>query len=647
MKYLLLIILILIQACASSEKLSVSLDKQSEAYLSFPDYGRVSLSREGSYVAVTSIIKDRRVVSILSRKDMKVLASMPLEENMKVQNFIWVNDKRLIIQVVVSEGYLKGSGSEQFIFAIDYDGKNKKQLYPQRTSLGESVNFSVSFFNLVSDDIVDDRYLLVSENKYMARNAYYDLKLLDINTGRTKPYDRVKMRFGNYGVDNLKQARVAYKVDKKLKTTFYTKNLVTKKWKKNNFWSDKSREINILGFDKTNSRFYFLGDNKKTLKALFSASLSKTGEVSNIKEIFSYPHGDILNASWDKDDFKVLFVEYGDGRPKRKYFSKSKLSKLLQSLDLAFPGERVYLGRKRGGESLVMVLGDKRPITYYTYNYQKKNVEEILSANEKVRPYRKVSSKVIEYKTRDGLTVRGYYYKAPGKNISPLVMYIHGGPYGASDRWGYDGDIQFMVSKGFSVMQVNYRGSGGRGRAFEEKGYRKLGTSMQEDLADAALWAIKNKYAQKGKICLWGISYGAYASMMSIHKYPDLFECAVGFGGVYDWRTILGEGDSAKNEYAQSAWGKQMPESEEEQFKQSPVSLAKDLKKDVYIMHGREDVRCTVFQARRLKSALDEQGKKFEYREYPGIGHWFTAKNQGKKNHAYNEIVSFFESKIK
>ena len=240
--------------------------------------------------------------------------------------------------------------------AIDYNGKNRRQLFPQRIKNGSSANISFKTFSIIGEEVIDDKYLLIKENTYMARNAYVDLKLLNIVTGRTKFYDRVKMKLGDYGLDNDNVARLAYKVNKKLKTTFYTKNMKTKKWTENNFWSGKSRAINFLGFAKNNTTFYFLGDNKKTLKALFSAHLSKNGKVSEIKEVFSYSEGDILNARWDKEAAQVLFVEYGDGRPQRKYFSNSPRAQLLKSLDQAFPGERVYLSKRTGDENLLLIV---------------------------------------------------------------------------------------------------------------------------------------------------------------------------------------------------------------------------------------------------------------------------------------------------
>ncbi len=625
----------------------MSLDEKEQSYLSFPEYRGVSLSPSGKYAVVTTHFDNESFISIIDRATKKIKGSVKQGKNFHVTGYIWKGDDHIIIQARYSEGYLKGSDTAQLLFSVNSEGEDFRQIYPDnRKDL--SKNFAARSLRIISDEIYKDRYLLMTENRFGIHSHQNRLSLIDIYNGKIKYLDKVDdMKNGTYAVDNSKKARLAVAQGKKESITFYTKNLQTGEWQKDNFFSTKSRPIRILGFSKNNDQFYFLGDNKKTMSSLYVANISKTGKVSGLREVFSYPKGDILNVTWDEKASKPLFVEYGAGRPKRKYLSNSQRAQYLKQLSQSFKDELVYMGELAGDDYLVQIRSDYRPTTFYIFNQEKKTVDEFLSTNENIRGLSTVKSQPVEYKTRDGHTIYGFLFKPKQWTVdTPMIINIHGGPYGVQDQWRFNGDVQFLVSRGYSVMNVNYRGSGGRGHKFEKLGYGKPGTTMQNDIADAAIWASKNNVARKGNVCLWGVSYGAYASIMSVMKFPELFKCGIGFGGVYDWRTIVEQGDAAGNDYAEYFWKKRLPKTDKEKFKHSPVSLAKDLKREVYIMHGKEDVRCSVKQARALKEELKKYKKDFKYQEFPDIGHWFVS-DQDQKYQAYSEISKFLDRKLK
>src|SRR6476620_3057953 len=109
-----------------------------------------------------------------------------------------------------------------------------------------------------------------------------------------------------------------------------------------------------------------------------------------------------------------------------------------------------------------------------------------------------------------------------------MVVVPHGGPYGIKDTWGYDRDAQFLASLGYAVLQVNYRGSGGRGQDFEESGYKGWGTTIQEDIADAVKHVIAQGLANKDKVCIYGVSFGGYSAMMNRIVNNGMYKCAIG-----------------------------------------------------------------------------------------------------------------------
>ena len=141
-----------------------------------------------------------------------------------------------------------------------------------------------------------------------------------------------------------------------------------------------------------------------------------------------------------------------------------------------------------------------------------------------------------------------------GKKL-PLIVYPHGGPYAVRDIDGFNPDSQFFASRGYAVLQMNFRGSGGYGTHFREAGSREWGGKMQDDVTDAVKSAVGEGIADAGRVCIFGASYGGYAALMGVVREPDLYRCTVGYAGVYDLDV-----QRTKSDTAQSECGRSLPE---------------------------------------------------------------------------------------
>ena len=113
------------------------------------------------------------------------------------------------------------------------------------------------------------------------------------------------------------------------------------------------------------------------------------------------------------------------------------------------------------------------------------------------------------------------------------MLFVHGGPHGIRDHWRFDPEVQHLANRGFAVLQVNYRGSGGYGREFLTSGFNHWGDLMQDDLTDGVNWAVDQGIADKERLCIYGASYGGYAAMMSAAREPELYKCAVGLSLIH------------------------------------------------------------------------------------------------------------------
>jgi dipeptidyl aminopeptidase/acylaminoacyl peptidase len=174
------------------------------------------------------------------------------------------------------------------------------------------------------------------------------------------------------------------------------------------------------------------------------------------------------------------------------------------------------------------------PGRFYIGDRDKGSLNYLFGEYAKIDPSVLSTSKRVVYKARDGLEIEAFItLPKAGKAPYPLIVNPHGGP-GARDTGGFDSWAQFFASRGYAVIQPNFRGSSGFGLEFSEAQMRAWGLQMQDDLTDAANWMVGEGYVDKDNMCIAGASYGGYAATMATVKTPDLFKCAVSFAGVTD-----------------------------------------------------------------------------------------------------------------
>jgi dipeptidyl aminopeptidase/acylaminoacyl peptidase len=226
-----------------------------------------------------------------------------------------------------------------------------------------------------------------------------------------------------------------------------------------------------------------------------------------------------------------------------------------------------------------------------------------------------------------------------GKKL-PMIVLVHGGPHGVHDEYGFDYEAQLFASRGYAVLQVNYRGSGGRGHAYQSAGYGKWGREMQDDVTDAVRWAIQDGVADAKRICIYGGSYGAYAALAGVFREPDLFRCAVGMAGVYDLPLMFERGDIQTIERGLKYLRLAVGTDTEELKRRSPVYNADRIRVPVLLLHGKEDERAPYEHAKRLREALTKAGNPPEWSSKWGEFHGYF--DEENRREAYQLILDFF-----
>jgi dipeptidyl aminopeptidase/acylaminoacyl peptidase len=221
-----------------------------------------------------------------------------------------------------------------------------------------------------------------------------------------------------------------------------------------------------------------------------------------------------------------------------------------------------------------------------------------------------------------------------------LIVNPHGGPFGVRDSWGFNSEHQFFANRGYAVLQVNFRGSGGYGREFEQAGYREWGRKMQNDVTDAVRWAIDQGIADPERICIYGGSYGGYATMAGLAFTPDLYQCGINYVGVTDVE-LLFETMPEHWSIAREVMEQQIGDPDDESMMRaiSPLYHTDKIDDPVLILQGKRDPRVVMEHATRLRDKLEDSGKKYEWLMKNDEGHGF--RKEENRIEAYTLMEDF------
>jgi dipeptidyl aminopeptidase/acylaminoacyl peptidase len=275
---------------------------------------------------------------------------------------------------------------------------------------------------------------------------------------------------------------------------------------------------------------------------------------------------------------------------------------------------------------IVGYIEDDAPVHYYVYDRRSREATHLFANRPALDGYRLSPMRPIAFAARDGLTIHGYLTlpidPAPGR---PMVLLVHGGPW-ARDVWGLHNEVQWLANRGYAVLQVNYRGSIGYGKAFVNAGNREWAGRMHDDLIDAKRWAVERGYASDDRVAIYGGSYGGYATLVGLTFTPDEFACGVDIVGPSSLVTLI----SSIPPYWSTLRGifdRRVGHLETEQDfldSRSPLFRADRIRKPLLIAQGANDPRVKQAESDQIVQAMRARGLPVEYLVFPDEGHGFA-----------------------
>ena len=294
-------------------------------------------------------------------------------------------------------------------------------------------------------------------------------------------------------------------------------------------------------------------------------------------------------------------------------------------------GEFYLGGRDRADKTwLIVYQVDDGPVAWYAYDRPTKKAELLFVTQPDLATYQLAKMEPVVIKARDGFQLVSYLTLPPGaKGRVPLVLNVHGGPWGR-DGWGFDPEAQWLANRGYACLQVNFRGSTGFGKKFLHAGDMQWGVgSMQHDLTDAVKWAVAKGIADPKKICIYGGSYGGYATLAGLVFTPELYACGVDIVGPSNVKTLFQAMPAYWAPFKRQFVLQVGDVENDEAFnrKISPLFHAENIRVPLIVAQGANDPRVNIREADQIVKAMRDKNLPVTYVVYTDEGHGFARPN--------------------
>jgi dipeptidyl aminopeptidase/acylaminoacyl peptidase len=283
-----------------------------------------------------------------------------------------------------------------------------------------------------------------------------------------------------------------------------------------------------------------------------------------------------------------------------------------------------------GQRWVVSFTHDRDPQVTYYYDHSTGGSRLLFRPFPHLDPEALAPMTPVTITARDGLALPSYLTLPLGTEPAglPLVLLVHGGPW-HRDSWGYHPVVQLLANRGYAVLQVNFRGSAGFGKAFLKAGVGELAGKMHADLIDAVDWAVAEGYADGNRVAIFGGSYGGYAALVGVTFTPDVFAAAIDFCGPSNLVTFLQTVPEFVRPHLINNWylfagNPGDPEQEADLLARSPISRVDAIRTPLMVIQGANDVRVVKAESDRIVDALRARGVEVEYLVKDNEGHGFV-----------------------
>lgn len=598
----------------------------SDHFGQLPMVREVTISPDGNHLAAVynSPNGPQVIVSPFGTTDATPVVLLKKDVD-RIDEIFWQNDNRLLIRASYSDNIMGDRTRVSRLFTVTKDGKDLKEI--RRKSLRQSVAdrlaevySSSTILSLLPED--PDHILM---QVWSERDRAFSV--FKVNTAKNE-FDKVVVN--NLGVQSWGATpdgtiKVGYKYEWILSDGEYEVTIFYRKTNKDDFKEIYKKRLPNVGYFSiegfSGDKMYVISDREIGRQALW---LYDIPSAKYEKILYSHDTYDVKTGIMSRDETKLLGAGYFEHYAKRHYFDESAKAGSA-FINATFPGFVTWAVDASADQNRIIVATQRNdmPTTYYWLDIKAKKGGPWFGEYPDLAQTPMSTSLPYSFKASDGMELHGYLTLPAGQgNKKPkLVVMPHGGPFGVRDYQYFDPWVQFIANRGYAVLQLNFRGSGGYGNNYEVAGYRQWGDRMQQDLYDAVEWVGQQDLVDTSQSCVVGLSYGGYASLTAAFQKPDMFKCFVSIAGIPDLLELAD--NDYKNDYLRN-WVTATigdPKNDKVRARLANASASNNLDKikgPILLIHGTYDTRVPYsyssnFYSKAKKMKLDVQYIELEY----------------------------------
>lgn len=612
-------------------------------------FSQPRLAPDGKHIAI--IVKlpqgDRFVptVTLYSLPELKIVGAIRMSAFEVPLYYDWVSNTRLVLKKGLELGAREQPVPTGEVLAFDIDGGKQEYLYGYKmfksSSQGQRFGNDNGFGSIQQIPVPHNGHVLVSSHTWDSQHSM----LYDINsmTAARKLLADIATPDLTFIQQSKQKPRFAYGFDERADAVLYRRDDASGAWSVV-APAAKGQRLFPIVFTPDDSMFYA---NYSDSGGPFA--LVRQDSASGARQtVLAHPQGNINMIEYNSAR-QPFAAGSRIGIPVLRYFNATDPdAQLHKNLSAQFPGSivRFINYTEDGGKLLFAVYSDRDPGSYFLYDKASNKADLLFSSMPQIDPEQMAERRPIHFKARDGLDLYGYLTlpkHAPERKL-PMVLLPHDGPNGFIDNWHYHNDAQFLASRGYAVLQINFRGSDGRGKNFLELGYRQWGAKIQDDLADGVKWAIGQGEVDANRVCVYGFSFGAYSAMMLAAREGALFKCAVAYAGLYDLALLYERPDINDSKRAKNGLITVIGQNPAELARFSPTTLAANINIPVLLVHGEKDQVAPLKHAETMRAALLKANKTLEWMQVANEDHGFY--DTGNVKAFYQRLENFLERHI-
>ena len=634
--------------------------KPLEYYLKDSDYLDVALSPSGDRVAARVNVDGKVALIVIDRASKRVLGGLQPEDDDAISGFNWVSDERIVFTYAEQFAGTDQRSSYGELYAVNFDGTEPTILAGFRASnagVGTRVSGSrkgdravVSLLDVLPDD---KDHVLITKVPLTPKGYTYSfdgnrspiIARLNIKSGRQRTIERLPFRRAQPLTNSRGEVLFVTYLSEDGETKSAYRETPKDEWTPISDAFELNDDLSVVGLNAAGTAAFLYGPHgERGFRTLFRFDL----EEERYEPLFTNMNADITDWLVDPENGEIVIGSSSRGRTVHHYTERaSSLHRLHKTLVKAYDGQTLsVVSSSEDGEDLVLRVGsDIDPGSIFIFNSTTKRAEFFWANRSWMNPVEMREMYLDDIVSKDGYTIPVRLTLPATNKPAPLIINPHGGPHGVRDDWTFNYETQLLASRGFAVLQINFRGSGGLGKQFEEAGHGEWGGKMIEDIAEAARWAMSKDEVDKERVCAYGASYGAYASYMLAVREPDMLRCVIGYVGVYDLNIMYSTGDIPDSWGGTGFLERVIGRDQVELTEFSPVTHASKIKAATMIIHGESDDRAPIDHAYKMRAALREANIDPEWLILEESGH--GAGNLTNRLILYEALLGFLEREIR